>query len=54
LIYLCIAPYNNEKIDLLNICEKDYPKEMEDHSDLSMYAKKFLAYEITSESLEDL
>lgn len=54
LIYLCIAAYSNEKVDMLNICERDYPKEMEEHAELSAYAKKFLAFEITSESMEEI
>ncbi len=54
LIFLSLSDYSNEKVDLMNIAERDYPKEMEEFEELAAYPKKFLAFEISGESTDDM
>ena len=45
-VYLLISPYTNEKVDLLNIVEAMYPRELEKEELLAKYVHKFLTFEI--------
>ena len=46
IIYLMIAPYDNEKVDLLNIVNSLYARELDQNETLSKYLRKFLSFEI--------
>lgn len=46
LIYLLISPYDNEKVDLMNITKKNYARGLEDSAELSQYVNKLLTYEL--------
>ena len=46
IIYLMIAPYDNEKVDLLNIVNSLYTRELDSNETLSKYLRKFLSFEI--------
>lgn len=41
-----VAPYDNEKVDLLNIVESMYPRELELEDLISKYVRKLLTYEL--------
>ena len=41
-----LAPYSNEKIDLLNIVNANYGRELDENEIISRYLKKFLTYEL--------
>jgi len=41
-----IAPYDNEKVDLLNIVNSLYTRELDSNETLSKYLRKFLSFEI--------
>lgn len=45
-IYLLISPYTNEKIDLLNIVEAMYPRELEQENLIGKLVRKLLTYEL--------
>lgn len=45
-LYLLVAPYDNEKVDLLNIVESLYPRELEQEDLISKYVRKLLTYEL--------
>jgi 26S proteasome regulatory subunit N5 len=45
-LYLLIAPYDNEKVDLLNIVEAMYPRELEQEDTISKYVRKLLTFEL--------
>ena len=45
-IYLLVSPYTNEKVDLLNIVEAMYPRELEQEELLSKFVRKFLTFEL--------
>ncbi len=44
--FLLLSPYSNEKVDLLNIVEALYPRELEQNELLGKFVKKFLTFEI--------
>lgn len=46
IIYLMVAPYTNEKVDLLNIVESLYARELDQHELIAKYMRKFLTYEL--------
>jgi len=46
LIYLLISPYDNEKVDLMNITKANYARGLEDSAELSQYVNKLLTYEL--------
>lgn len=46
MLYLLVAPYDNEKVDLLNIVESLYPRELEQEDLISKYVRKLLTYEL--------
>ena len=46
-VYLLLSPYTNEKVDLLNIVEAMYPRELEQEELLGKFVKKFLTFELT-------
>lgn len=46
MLYLLIAPYDNEKVDLLNIVEAMYPRELEQEDTISKYVRKLLTFEL--------
>lgn len=45
-IYLLISSYTNEKVDLLNIVEAMYPRELEQEEMLAKFVRKFLTFEL--------
>ena len=46
-MYLLLSPYTNEKVDLLNIVEAMYPRELEQEELLGKFVKEFLTFELT-------
>ena len=46
IIYLMVAPYDNEKVDLLNIVNSLYTRELDQNEVLSKYLRKFLTFEL--------
>ena len=44
--YLLICPYTNEKVDLLNIVESMYPRELEQEELIAKFVRKFLTFEL--------
>lgn len=46
LIYLLISPYDNEKVDLMNITKANYARGLEESAELGQYVNKLLAYEL--------
>ena len=45
-LYLLVTGYNQEKVDLLNVVEAMYPRELEQNELLSKYVRKFLTFEL--------
>lgn len=45
-IYVLNSPYDNEKVDLLNIIVSKYPRELEKNEGLSKYVNKLLTFEL--------
>jgi 26S proteasome regulatory subunit N5 len=45
-IYLLISPYDNEKVDLLNLVQKNYARELESNDLLQRFVSKLLTYEL--------
>lgn len=45
-IYLLVSAYTNEKVDLLNIVEAMYPRELEQEEMLAKFVRKFLTFEL--------
>lgn len=45
-IYLLISPYDNEKVDMLHIIEKDYARELENNDHLARFVHKLLTFEL--------
>ena len=45
-IFLLISPYENEKVDMLHIMEKDYPRELEKNDHLARFVHKLLTFEL--------
>ena len=45
-LYLLVAPYTEEKVQLLKDVEKTYARELESEELLTKYVKKFLTFEI--------
>ena len=45
-LYLLIAPYDNEKVDLLNITESEYARELEQEDLIAKFVRKLLTYEL--------
>lgn len=41
-----VAPYDNEKVDLLNIVTSLYTRELDQNELLSKYLRKFLTFEL--------
>jgi hypothetical protein len=41
-----MSPYSTEKVDLMNICEAMYPRELEKEESVGRFLKKLLSYEI--------
>jgi hypothetical protein len=41
-----IAPYSNEKVDLLNIVEAMYARELDQNELLAKFLRKFLTFEL--------
>ena len=52
-LYLLISPYNNEKVDLLNIVESLYAREEENEPEITRYVKKLLCYELMPVNQEE-
>lgn len=46
IIYLMIAPYTNEKVDLLNIAESLYSRDLDQNELISKFMRKFLTFEL--------
>jgi len=45
-LYLLVSPYDNEKVDMLNIVEKTYPRDLEKEELISKFVRKFLTFEL--------
>ena len=45
-IYLLISPYENEKVDMMHIIERDYARQLEENDLLSRFVHKLLTYEL--------
>ena len=45
-IYLLISPYDNEKVELLNILEKQYVRDLENNDLLQRFVHKLLTFEL--------
>jgi 26S proteasome regulatory subunit N5 len=45
-IYMLISPYDNEKVDMLNIVQKNYARELESNDLLGRFVHKLLTYEL--------
>ena len=45
-LYLLVSPYTNEKVDLLNIVEAMYPRELEQEGIISKLVRKMLTFEL--------
>jgi len=43
---MLIAPYDNEKVDMLNIVQKNYARELETNDLLQRFVSKLLTYEL--------
>ena len=41
-----LSPYDNEKVDLLNIVEAKYQRELDSNETLAKYLRKFLTSEL--------
>lgn len=41
-----VAPYDNEKVDLLNIVNSLYTRELDENEALAKYLRKFLTFEL--------
>lgn len=41
-----VAPYTNEKVDLLNIAESLYTRELDSNELIAKFMRKFLTYEL--------
>lgn len=46
ILYLMVAPYTNEKVDLLNIAESLYSRELDANELIAKFMRKFLTYEL--------
>lgn len=46
LIYLLISPYDNEKVDMMHIVQKNYARGLEESPELARYIEKLLTYEL--------
>jgi len=46
IIYLMVSPFTNEKVDLLNIAESLYGRELDQNELISRYMRKFLSSEL--------
>lgn len=49
-----IAPYSNEKVDLLNIVTTKYSRELDENESISKFLKKFLTYELMPFQEDDI
>lgn len=45
-LYLLVAPYTEEKVELLKKVEESYPRELEAEELLTKFVRKFLTFEI--------
>ena len=43
---MLISPYDNEKVDMMNIIEKNYARDLEQNDLLSRYLHKLLTFEL--------
>ncbi len=46
ILFLMVAPYTNEKVDLLNIAESLYTRELDCNELIAKFMRKFLSYEL--------
>ena len=53
-LYLLISPYTTEKVDLLNLIESMYPRELEQEELLAKYVRKFLTFELMPLQEDDI
>ena len=53
-LYLLVSPYTTEKVDLLNLIEAMYPRELETHEMLAKYVRKFLTFELMPLQEDDI
>lgn len=45
-IFMLISPYDNEKVDMLHIIEKEYARELEKNDQLARFVHKLLTFEL--------
>ena len=45
-IYMLISPYDNEKVDMMNILQKNYARQLETNDLLQKFVHKLLTYEL--------
>jgi len=45
-LYLLISPHSEEKVDLLNIVESLYPRELEKEENVGKFVRKLLTFEL--------
>jgi 26S proteasome regulatory subunit N5 len=45
-LYLLISPYTNEKVDLMNVTEAMYPRELEKEDHVGKFVRKLLTFEL--------
>lgn len=45
-LYLLVASYNQEKVDLLNKIEKDYARELDQEPTIAKFVRKVLTFEL--------
>ena len=45
-IYLMVSPYTPEKVDLMNVIESMYPRELEKEEHVGKYLRKLLTFEL--------
>lgn len=53
-LYLLVSGYNTEKVDLLNVVEAMYPRELEKSDLLAKYVRKFLTFELMPLQEDDI
>lgn len=54
MIYLLVSPYDNEKVDFLNILEKNYARQLESNDMLQRFVHKLLTYELMPLNEEEI
>lgn len=53
-IYMLISPYEKEKVDMLNILQKNYARELESNDLLQRFVHKLLTFELMPLNEEEI